>query len=73
MVIDTQKTCQPEPILDKTFDLQVGPPKNLSIRANFGLKHLTNTQESGGQVVLAGGTVVTLVNAATKCIRKVLP
>ena len=28
-------------------------------------------QESGDQVVVAGGTIVTLVNKANKCIRKV--
>jgi len=34
---------------------------------------MVDLQESGGQVVVAGGTVVTLVNAATKCIRKASP
>merc|ERR1712037_1004727 len=33
---------------------------------------MVDLQESGGQVVLAGGTVVTLVNKANKCIRKAM-
>jgi len=34
---------------------------------------MVDLEESGGQVVVAGGTVVTLVTKAKKCIRKAAP
>merc|ERR1712223_2053567 len=34
---------------------------------------MVDLEESGGQVVVAGGTIVTLVTKAKKCIRKAAP
>ena len=55
---DQQKSCETKTTFEKTLNV-----------SRFWRKHFL--QESGGQVVLAGGTVVTLVNKANKCIRKV--
>ena len=57
-VYTTQKNCRPGAQISKALNL-----------IKFRRKHYL--QESGGQVVLTGGTVVTLVNKANKCIRKV--
>ena len=52
-------------------DLQVKQQTKNSQKILTFVEQRFHSQESGDEVVVAGGTIVTLVNKANKCIRKV--